>query len=93
MSPESVPRAESNASLAVLSILPTSLSKMIRWTLNIPWFGKCVFLSAAWKAIVELIHSGSEHKSTVVLMLWQSMQMILDPPGVDPQLSQKIGLE
>jgi hypothetical protein len=47
----------------------------------------------ALNVTVELTHSGSEHKSTVVLALWQSMQMILDPPGVDPQLSHKIALE
>ena len=36
------------------------------------------------------MHSSSEHKSTVVVSLWQSMQMILDPlRGAEPQLSQK----
>ena len=40
------------------------------------------------------MHSSSEHKSTVVVSLWQSMQMILDPlRGVEPQLSQNMRLK
>ena len=92
LSSERVSCALSSVLLAVFSIFPMSLSKMILWTLNIPWFGRCVFLSVPLKVTVESMHSSSEHKSTVVLALWQSMQMILDPPGVDPQLSHKIGL-
>ena len=90
-----VPRAESSASFARLSFLAVSRSKIIRWTLNIPWFGKCDFLSAALKVTVEFMHSGSEHKSTVVVSLRQSesMQTILDPPGVESQLSHSIKLK
>ena len=85
LSCEIISRAELNLSLAKFSIIATSLSKMSRWTLNIPWVGKWVFLSAASNSIVEFIHSGSEHKSTVVVSPRQSMQTIFDPPGVDPQ--------
>ena len=90
-----VPRTESSASFARFSILAVSLSKIMRWTLNIPWFGKCDFLSASSNVTVEFMHSGSEHKSTVVVSLRQSgsMQTILDPPGIESQLSHSIKLK
>ena len=42
---------------------------------------------------MESTHSCLEHRSTVVVLSEQSIQMILDPSRVEPQLSQEIMLE
>ena len=70
-----------------------SLLKIYRWTLIIKWLGKCGFLPASSNVTLEVTHSCFEQRSVVSVSSEQSIQMILEPSGVEPQLSQETVLE